>query len=386
MEHGNEVVCVKSSPTRLAYLDNLKSLMIILVIIQHAAVTYSGLGSWYYVEPATLGNYSFYTFVAFQTFNQAYFMSLLFMISGYFVPTSLEKKGVRKFISDRVVRLGGPTLVYMLFIHPFCVKMAYPHIDLFDYYTQGILSGKIVGWTGPLWFAEALLIFTLVYVFVKKWCDALHKIPLAITVRNVLTLVSLITVVAFALRLFFPIGTSFLNFQLCFFSAYIFMFILGTLSCQNNLFDTVDYTVAKKWLFAAFGFGLPLWVFCIYFGVERSNDTKEVVLGLGGGMNGISFLWALWESFFCVSIIIALIGIFKEKYNCQNSLQKFLSANAFGSYVFHAPILIGVSVLLKELQLPPIVKCVVVSTIAIPATFTAAWIIRSIPPLRKIFS
>jgi glucans biosynthesis protein C len=33
---------------RLAYIDNLKALTIILVIIVHAAVTYSGIGSWYH--------------------------------------------------------------------------------------------------------------------------------------------------------------------------------------------------------------------------------------------------------------------------------------------------------------------------------------------------
>ena len=35
---------------RLLYIDNLRWVMIMLVVSMHAAVTYSHLGSWYYME------------------------------------------------------------------------------------------------------------------------------------------------------------------------------------------------------------------------------------------------------------------------------------------------------------------------------------------------
>jgi len=50
--------------------------------------------------------------------TQAYFMGLLFLIAGYFVPDSFDRKGPARFLRDRAVRLGIPTLIYMLFINP----------------------------------------------------------------------------------------------------------------------------------------------------------------------------------------------------------------------------------------------------------------------------
>ena len=35
---------------RLLYIDNLRLMVIAFVVMHHLAVTYSGFGSWYYVE------------------------------------------------------------------------------------------------------------------------------------------------------------------------------------------------------------------------------------------------------------------------------------------------------------------------------------------------
>ena len=40
---------------RLIFIDNIRWVMIMLVLSMHAAVTYSGHGSWYVKEPAKLG-------------------------------------------------------------------------------------------------------------------------------------------------------------------------------------------------------------------------------------------------------------------------------------------------------------------------------------------
>jgi peptidoglycan/LPS O-acetylase OafA/YrhL len=51
-----------AKPARLLYIDNLRVFTIALVVLQHAAVTYSGLGSWYYKEAAPLGQAEFLFF------------------------------------------------------------------------------------------------------------------------------------------------------------------------------------------------------------------------------------------------------------------------------------------------------------------------------------
>lgn len=382
MDKNNSTVSIKSDLPRIAYLDNLKALAVILVVMIHTSVTYSDIGSWVYEERRSLDSFSFYFFLFFQAFTQAYFMSLLFIISGYFIPGSLSKKGTKKFITDRLFRLGIPTLIFALLIGPLCFMMATPNFD-FKSYMHGIITFKFIAWTGPLWFNVALIIFMFIYIACKRWCDVLvKKYAFNITLKNILALIFLIAIVAFAIRLVFPIGTSVMNLQLCFFSAYIFMFFLGIFAKEKNIFEKINYEKAKKWFIAAFAIGIPFFVWIVSFFIGSSRDLTPA----DGGWHWSAFDFALWESFVCVAMILGLLGIFKERFNTQNSLQKFLSANSFGVYVFHPPVVIVVSLLLKNIHWLPILKFAVVVPIVLPASFMLAHFIRKVPLFRKIFS
>lgn len=371
---------------RIAYLDNLKSLMIIFVVMIHAAVTYSGMGFWYYNEKTILSNLSMATFSFFQWFSQAYFMSFLFMIAAYFIPSSLERKGTKKFVIDRIIRLGIPTFFYIFLIHPICVKMSHPNINLIDFYLNGLKDLNFLGWTGPMWFVVALLFFSLFYVLIKKQFSLIFRGDFDFNIKKIISLMLMITFGAFVLRLFFPLGSSIYNFQLGYFSAYIFMFFLGIIAKRKDIFDKITVKQAICWLFISFIVVVPLWFIMLHFGVERSLDMKNIVFSGNGGMNLMSFLNVFSESFFCVAISIAYIGIFKKFFNIQNALQKFMSENSFGVYVFHAPILISISILFKNITLSPILKWLVISAIVIPLTFIFVRLIRFIPFFRKFFS
>ena len=84
--------------TRLDFIDNLRWVMIVLVVSMHAAVTYSHLGSWYFMEDPKPGLALTAVFATYQTFLQAFFMGLLFLIAGYFVPGAFDRKGFGKFL------------------------------------------------------------------------------------------------------------------------------------------------------------------------------------------------------------------------------------------------------------------------------------------------
>ena len=63
---------------RLLYIDNLRLLVIVFVVMQHLFVTVSGIGMWYYFEGAQLDTLSTIWFEFYQSFTQGYFMGLLF--------------------------------------------------------------------------------------------------------------------------------------------------------------------------------------------------------------------------------------------------------------------------------------------------------------------
>ena len=75
---------------RLYYIDNIRLFIIICVVMHHLAVTYSGFGSWYYMEPSKIGALSSAWFTVYLAFQQAYFMGMMFLLAGYFIPGSFD--------------------------------------------------------------------------------------------------------------------------------------------------------------------------------------------------------------------------------------------------------------------------------------------------------
>ena len=79
-----------SRTNRLDYIDNLRSTMVFLVVAFHTTITYSHIGSWYYNAPGNVDIASAVTFFAFEAHCQAFFMGLVFLLAGYFVPGSVR--------------------------------------------------------------------------------------------------------------------------------------------------------------------------------------------------------------------------------------------------------------------------------------------------------
>ena len=229
-----------------------------------------------------------------------------------------------------------------------------------------------------MWFAAALLVFSLLYVPVKRLGSS-FKIKVSLLHFSIVIMI--ITVFAFILRLFFPLGTAVVNFQLGFFSSYTIFFILGILAFGSNLFQAIDYKMGKRLLILAGIIGIPLWGFIMMAG----GPSRGIFL-INGGLNWQAFVFALWESFACVTISFGLIGIFKESFNTKTRFKQFLADNAFGVYVFHPPILIAISLIFKTLTMPPVVKFLFITALAIPACFLLSSLIRKIPLFKKIFS
>ena len=88
-------------------------------------------------------------------------MGILFLLAGYFVPGAFDRKGFRRFMADRFVRLGLPSLIYIFVIQPFLMHylLQAGKGGMADYYRTFLASGDWLTGGGPMWFAIALLIF-----------------------------------------------------------------------------------------------------------------------------------------------------------------------------------------------------------------------------------
>lgn len=362
---------------RLFYIDNLRLLMIVFVVMHHLAVTYSGFGSWYYNESNHLGILSTVWFAFYLAFQQAYFMGLLFMIAGYFAAGSYDRKGFEHFIGERFKRLVIPSLIYMVIITPFI------GIVEIGYKGKGFSFSDFLSGTGVMWFAAALFIFSLIYSVVRLIAHKpipVDKQPLEPSFINAVILILIISICAFLIRLVQPIGTNILNMQLCYFASYIILFTVGILAYRNNLFAQISYKAGKRWLISSIVLGFP--VCLVVVGIaEKSGNTAA----LNGGLNWLSAGYSIWESFTAVAVSMGLIAVLREKFNRQNRLVKTLSDNAFAVYMFHPPILVAITLLLRPVALLPIVKWLMLCVICVPVCFAAAhFVIRRVQLLKNI--
>jgi peptidoglycan/LPS O-acetylase OafA/YrhL len=373
---------------RLDFIDNLRWVMIVLVVSMHAAVTYSHLGGWYFKEDPKPGQLQTLFFAYYQMGLQAFFMGFLFLIAGYFVPKAFDRKGSGKFLSDRFVRLGIPSLFYMLVIHPFTV-----YLLLHDYYKIHaspaaaylvfLKTFRWVGSSGPMWFAVALLIFCAIYALVRvarrQTPANQFEAPLP-THTQVVGLVLVMGLCSFLVRIVQPMGTNILNMQLCYFSQYILLFTVGIIAYRRNWLLRIPYEFGMRWFRLALIAGSLMWAAVI--GGAGATHTEKL---LDGGFTWQSAGVCFWEAFFCMGVCLGLTVLFREKFNRQGAFAKWMSDNSFSVYMFHPPILIAVTLAMQSFGAPKPVKFLAATLLATMVTFLASnYIFRRIPLLRRV--
>src|SRR6516225_1512192 len=113
-----------TSYTKINYIDNIRVLLTILVIMHHTCITYGAPGGWYFYDKST--NQTALIFMTlFVAVNQSFFMGFFFFLSALFTETSYLKKGAGEFILDRLKRLGLPLLFYSFIFSPILNFLVY---------------------------------------------------------------------------------------------------------------------------------------------------------------------------------------------------------------------------------------------------------------------
>lgn len=373
---------------RLFFIDNLRILLISLVIMLHVSVTYGGEGSWYYKE----GQADMITSIVLTVHNaisQSFFMGFLFMISGYFTAVSYDRKGPRRFLRDRLLRLGIPLLCYDFFIEPLLVYLLIK-VDVikfegsFGKFLAGYYSEFHIG-TGPLWFVEALLIFAVIYVLWRVLVRSTvspgqsdSKIPGCITI-SIFALV--LGIVSFTVRIWLPMGWAFgpLNLQFPFFTQYIGLFIVGILAYRHNWFMRIPNAIGKFWSSIAIIFIVIL--FPALFVLGGAPDDISLFMG---GVHWQCFAYAVWEQFVGVAMIISLLVLFRNRFNRQRKAAKAMSASSYTAYIVHAPVLVLLTLAIRNITLYPLLKFALAGPIAILLCFALGNFIRQLPLARRI--
>ncbi len=377
-----------ASSGRLGYLDNVRWVVIVLVLSMHSADTYSPFGNWYYTERRQLDFGTVLFFGTYQSFLQAFFMGLLFFIAGYFTPRSYDSKGARRFLRDRCLCLGVPALVYMLAVGPlteYFVSRSWHTTRSFpDAWLRYITNAEVLAGSGPLWFCVALLIFAMGYAAIRQlpfalpYSHAQGPLPRA---GALLGFVAGLGVATFAVRVFIPSGKAVLNMQLADFPQYILMFVAGACAWRLHWLDRLEGLRGKRWAVGALLVGFALWIGLLVLGGALAGETSVY----SGGLTWQNFGISLWAAIICVGMSLGMLVVFRKRFAGQGRRARFMADNAFAVYVFHPPILIGIAILLHAVDMPVLLKFLLLTALSAITSFAAAQLIfRKVPGLKRI--
>ncbi len=371
---------VKTASAKIYYIDNLRVLMTMLVIMHHTLISFGAPGGWYFTD-ATTSKPALIIMTLLVATNQSFFMGFFFFLAAFFTEPSYNKKGASTFITDRLKRLGIPLLFYSFILSPVMNFIVYKY-GLHKEATFLQYLGGYDDWIdfGVLWFVAALLLLTLVYVIQrrenKKILPTQKSFP---TGKQVFVFAVALGIISYVVRIFFPVGWTLhpLGFQLAHFPQYISLFVLGIIAYRNEWMNKISYHTGKRWLVIALIMALV--VFPLMF--ILINSPIDTFQGKGTWQ---SFVAAMWEQLTGISIIVALSGIAKQRWNYTTALLQRMSRAAFATYIFHPLIVIILTIALLSWQVDPAIKALIAVPCNITISFLLGWFVTKMPVAKNI--
>jgi peptidoglycan/LPS O-acetylase OafA/YrhL len=333
---------------RNAAFDYLRSFGVLLVLLHHAVLAYVTFGFLNPMDPMqtfspVVDAAKWAGFDRIALVNDTFFMPLLFLVSGLFVWTSLQRRGVLRFLYARFIRLGIPFIVGLLVIIP----VAFYPTMLENGLVYGVSKGFGTFWLdyvkagfnppGPLWFVWLLLAFD---VLAAAWYGALRLTGLTSsrTSNPILdnALVFALVLLGLSFAAYLPMRTAFAPGQWTGIGPFrmeivrVFVYLLyfaagvavGARGLQQSAFRA-DGPFAKYWwawlLAGAGSYGALTW---IYSSAPTSAWGKYVFL-LEMGL-----------------VVLGLTALFLRVFRKPVRILDHLSRNSYGMYLIHYLVII----------------------------------------------
>jgi glucan biosynthesis protein C len=380
------------APARVAFLDNLRYLMVVLVIVYHSVAAYAIVAPHWIVHDTN-------TFAAdiIRELFDVFMMPVLFFAAGYFALPSLEKKGVWEFLKDKVQRLLVPWALAVLIILPLAlydqpVKPVQPfwkywltYLGSFEArlrFTQASvgITTQAIYWFISLLFAF-FLVFALIYALARRGRGgaALPAAGKPASSRSVLVALAVFGLLSFAayfiLLLFVPDSS--------WFTLYMFLeFQVTRLVPFAGSFALGVYAQSRGWFASGKPLGsLALWgalsvvlaVAYLVFGQPMFADTA----GTASLTVGYLLVFAFLRSFLLLLLLVLLVSFGIRFWNYASGFDRQLAAASYNIYLVHFFIVVALQeALLKWAGGPVPVKIAIVFLAALSLSYAfSRWVL-----------
>jgi glucans biosynthesis protein C len=334
-------------------LGNLRAVVIIIVLAFHSVLPYLAslpAAAYRFDSPPyrwqafpIVDSQRWFGFDLFCAWQDISLMALMFFLSGLFVSPSLARNGIWTFLSKRLLRIGVPCALAIIFLMPLAYYPAYratatdPSVNA---YWQHWFS--LPFWpNGPQWFLCQLLALDLLaaalHGFALRWSDRLVRLVAFASGNPVRFFVALVAVSTLA---YVPMALAYspftwanvgpISLQLSRPLHYLVYFFLGlavgSYGLDRGLF-ACDGALARRWLawLAAAVAGFVLWAAPTSITVADWSDAP-LVLKLATG-----FGYVVACAAGCLFLLAVCLRFARERTRAFDSL----SINAYGMYLVH---------------------------------------------------
>jgi len=109
----------------------------------------------------------------------------------------------------------------------------------------------------------------------------------------------------------------------------------------------------------------------------------SITYGASGSWTWQAASLAVWEQIVGFSLIIGLTGIFKKKFNRQSKVGSLLSGAAYAVFIIHPFVLVTISVMLKNLEVYPVIKFIMIAPVALFLCFGIGILLKKTPVVNR---
>ncbi|QOY90121.1 acyltransferase family protein [Paludibaculum fermentans] len=394
---------MQTAPPATTYnnaIGYLRAVLVVMVVAHHAALAYHPyappINATLAVEPRwwqafpVVDAQRWSGALLLVGFNDIFFMSLMFFLSGLFVWQGLKSKGTSAFLRDRALRLGIPFVVAAAILAPLAYYPAYlqlaAHSGFDGFWNQWLSLGQ---WpAGPAWFIWVLLAFdaiaALLYTWKPKWGETLAaRLPGA----PGRPLVAFLALAAITALVYIPLAIAFnpmrwsafgpFTFQtsriLHYFTYFVAGIGVGALGLENGLISASGNLARRwgRWVTA----GLAAFVIAAVLTIVAT--TNPAVQGWTAAAHA-GFVVS------CAAISFAFLAVFLRFANRKSASLDSLRRNSYGIYLLHYAFVSWLQYALLPAGMPGLAKFAIAFLGAVALSWMTSAALRRIPAVARI--
>jgi hypothetical protein len=358
---------------REQWVDSLRVAVIAGVIVVHTATAYViDLAGWYYDDELTTSAVWSAVLTVPAFFGAVFALGPLFLVAGWFSARSIDRRGPADFARSRLLRLGLPLVVFIVLVHPLT-----DYVGNLRQEAESFMSYLRTTEVSVMWFAAALLAFSLVHATVRQFRPGLAgRRPM----RSVDLVVAVLTIAvsSFAVWMIWPLDEEIaLNLRVGAWPQGAVLFALGALGARAGWWDDAPRFPVRRLGWVAIAAMAALLALFAVAGPEGGDD-------LAMAADWPTFAFALLDGLIAVTFTLWSVAWIRWRWPTRGSLVERAGRASYATYFIHPLVLTAVMVLFSVVPFSPELKFVVVSALAVPACFAAGFALTRLPGLRQI--